>query len=125
MSDKLAKLKELDAQYLFDNPEEFGLPTFEQFRRNPEKYIGREDERLEEVDRGGEQIRNVVQRHIYEIEGYRCKSLEEVERVASQQGIPLRELDYRPEVVPTSAGKCDLLVRFVNKNTRARRREWS
>lgn len=125
MSDKLAKLKELDAQYLFDNPEEFGLPTFEQFRRNPEKYIGREDERLEEVDRGGEQIRNVVQRHIYEIEGYRCKSLEEVERVASQQGIPLRELDYRPEVVPTSAGKCDLLVRFVNKSTRARRREWS
>ena len=121
---KLAKLKELDAQYLFDNPQEFGLPTFDEFRRNPEKYIGRDDERLEAVDRGGEHIRSVVQRHIYEIEGYRCKTLEEVERIASSQGIPLRELDYRPEVVPSSAGKCDLLVRFVNKNTRARRDAW-
>ena len=125
MSDKLAKLKELDAQYLFDNPQEFGLPTFDQFRRNPEKYMGRDDDRLAEVSRGGEHIRGIVQRHVYEIEGYRCKTLEEVERIAANQGIPLRELDYRPEVVPNTAGKCDILVRFVNKNTRAKRKDWA
>jgi hypothetical protein len=124
MSNKLEKLREINSQDIFDNPHEYGLPTFEEFRKDPEKYLGRDDDRLAEVSRGGENIREIVQRHIYEIEGYRCKTLEEVERIAANQGIPLRELDYRPQVVPNSGGKCDILVRFVNKNTRARRNDW-
>lgn len=106
------------------NPEAYGLPSFDQFAKNPNLLVERDDERFTEVDRGSRNLDRHVQRHIYEIEGYRCKSLEEVERIANAQGIPLRELDYRPEVIPQGGGKCDLLVKFVSGAQRARRKLW-
>jgi len=109
---------------VMDRPERYGLPTFDEYRKNEEKYIGRDDDSFREVDRGSDNLRRVVQRHIYEIEGYRCKTLEEVEKVALNQGIPLRELDYRPEMVQAGAGKYDIIVRFVSKNKRENRKLW-
>lgn len=113
-----------DVSELFDNPEAFGMPSFEQFAKNPEKYMGRDDDKLALADAGSRALERHVQKQIYEIEGYRCKSLEEVERIARSQGIPLRELDYRPQVVPTGAGKCDLLVKFISKADREKRKLW-
>lgn len=109
---------------LMADPAAYGLPTFDQFAKNPNLFIDRDDERFIEVDRGSKNLDRHVQRHIYEIEGYRCGTLEEVERIANAQGIPLRELDYRPQVIPQGGGKCDLLVKFVSGPQRARRKLW-
>ena len=119
MSKKITADTQLDD--IYDDPTAFGLPTFDEFRRNSEKYLGRDDDRLAEVSRGSTQLDKHVQKHIYEIEGYRCKSLEEVERIALSQGIQLRELDYVPVVTPTSAGKCDVKVTFKRRNEIAKR----
>lgn len=119
---KIAEAK--DTGEIFDRPEDFGMPTFDEFSKNREKYMGRDDDRLMEVERGSQSMRRNVSRHIYEIEGYRCRSLEEVERIAKEMGINLRELDYRPQVQQASAGKVDLLVRFVSKATREKRKNW-
>lgn len=94
------------------------------FARNREKYLGKEDEALGWVDKGSQILGRHVQRHVYEIEGFRCKSLEEVERVAKNQGIPLKALDYKPEIIPQGGGKCDILVKFVPKHIRERRAAW-
>lgn len=110
---------------LLENPNKFGAPTFDEFVANREKYIGRDDDRFSEADRGSSHLKSVVQRHVYEIEGYRCKTLEEVEKVARNQGINLRELDYRPEVIPLGGGKCDLLVKFISKDEREKRSNWA
>ena len=101
-----------------------GMPTFDQFYRDPSILLGRDDEILASADAGSRNLDRHVQRHMYEIEGYRCKTLEEVERVALSQGINIRELDYRPQVMPTGAGKCDILVRFVSKEQREKRKLW-
>lgn len=98
--------------------------TFDEYCRNRDKYLGKEDEQLGYIDAGSQNLKKRVQKQIYEIEGYRCKTLEEVERVARDRGIPLRELDYRPHVVPQSGGKCDILVRFLPKHTRDKRNAW-
>ena len=103
--------------------EEIQLPTFEEYKRNRDRYLGRADDILSSADAGSKLVKT-VQRHIYEIEGYRCKSLEEVERVAASQGIPLAQLDYRPCIVPQSGHKCDILVKFVPKHTREKRQSW-
>lgn len=125
MSDFKQRLADVqDVSKVFDDPTYYGLPTFEEFSKNSEKYIGRDDDALSQVDAGSKQLDRHVQRHVYEIEGYRCKSLEEVERIATAQGIPLRELDYRPQVQPTGAGKCDILVRFVSRSQRDERAKW-
>jgi hypothetical protein len=102
-----------------------GFPTFEEFSRNVEKYTGRDDDRLAEVDQGHTgHLATVVKKQTYEIEGYKCRTLEEVERIAKEKGIPLKELDYRPQLIPLGAGKADVLVRFISKSKRQTRGEW-
>lgn len=100
------------------------VPSFEEFCKNRDKYLGREDDRFAEADAGANNLKKYTQRHIYEIEGYRCKTLEEVQRVANNQGIPIKSLDYRPEIIPLGGGKCDILVRFVPKHSREKRATW-
>lgn len=119
------KLATATADDIYENPESFGLPKFEDFAKNPEKYLGRDDEKLGEVDRGSEMLNRHVKRHVYEFEGYRCKSLEEVERVAGNQGLKLRELEYTSEVVPLSGGWCDIKVNFMSKSNFEKRKKWA
>lgn len=101
-----------------------GAPTFQEFVKNRDKWMGKDDEKLGLADTGSQILKKHVKKHIYEIEGYRCKNLEEVERVAKSQGIPVSELDYRPEIMPMSGRKCDILVKFVPKHTRDKRETW-
>lgn len=114
-------MSEISFEELVRDPHKFGAPTFEEFKRNREKWLGRDDETLASAEKGSQTLREVVNRYIYEVEGYRCKSLEEVERVAASQGIPLKELDYRPQVIPQGGGKWECVIKFVSKNERARR----
>jgi hypothetical protein len=106
---------------IIENPHKYGFPSFDEFKRNPEQWLGRDDESLAQADVGSTILNKTVRRHIYEVEGYRCKSLEEVERVAASQGIPLRELDYRPVLQQAGAGKYEIVVRFMKKSEIARR----
>jgi len=101
-----------------------GFPSFEKFCANPERYLGKDDDKLAEVDKGGKGINAPTKKHIYEIEGFKCKSLEEVERVAKDFGIPVKDLDYKPEVIPRAGHKCDLYIKFVPKSVREKRADW-
>lgn len=107
---------------LYEDPKAYGIPTFEEFSRDPEKWLGKSTEVFDTAEIGflGRERKN-VRRHKFEIEGYRCATLEEVEKVALSQGIPLRELDYRPQMIPLGGGKCDILVKFVSKEDREKR----
>jgi len=86
--------------------------TFDEFKREFEKFKKHPEEALAQVDHGSDVLRHLVRRHQYEIEGYRCRTLEEVERIAKAQGIPLHDLDYTAHIVPQSSDKCDILVKF-------------
>ena len=107
------------------NPEKYGFPSLENWAKEREKYLGRDDDILASADKGSDLLKRTVHRHVYEIEGYRCKNLEEVERVAKEQGINLKGLDYRPQLVQAGAGKYDIIVRFVAKDEREKRKKWA
>lgn len=124
MSEKLKALGEATFQEVMEDPKKFGLPSFDEFVKNPDTLFGREDERLQEVDRGSTNLNRVVKRYIYEIEGYRCKSLEEVERVARSMGLDLREMDYQPQMETNTGGKFDIKVKFVSRSERLKRQNW-
>lgn len=106
------------------DPEKFGAPTFEQFKKNRERYIGRDDATLAIVDKGSNNLSGMLEKYVYEIEGFRCKNLEEVERIAGDYGINLRDLDYRPELIPQGGGKAKMLIKFVSKEDREKRALW-
>lgn len=124
MSDRLKQFADATFDDVMEDPTKFGLPTFDEFAKNPDLLFGKEDERLTEVERGSTNLNRVVKRYIYEIEGYRCKTLQEVERVARSMGINLRELDYQPQMEPNTSGKFDIKVKFVSKADRQKRQNW-
>lgn len=107
---------------LRENPHKFGAPTFEEFKRNRDKYLGRSDDTLSSIDKGTELLSQYVKRHIYEIAGHRCKTLEEVERIASDYNIPLN--NFTAECLPLGGGKCDFLVKFISPDERKSREDW-
>ena len=101
-----------------------GVPSFSEFAENPEKFRVREDWRFAAIDGAGTELKHLLKKAVYEIEGYRCKSLEEVERVAASQGIPIKSLDYRPELIPLGGGKYNVLIKFIPQETRIKRQQW-
>ena len=122
---RTAKIEDATWEEFSTNPEAFGFPSLERWKTEREKYLGREDDTLASADKGSTLLSKSVKRHVYEIEGYRCKNLEEVERVAREQGINLKALDYRPQLVQAGAGKYDIIVRFVSKTQRDKRDAWA
>jgi len=109
---------------IFTNPQKYNMPTFEEFKKNYEFWTGRADEKFAQVDKGSQNLAKYVKKHVFEIEGRRCKTLEEVERIANDFGIPIKELDYTAEIMPLGGGKCDILVKFMSKAERERRDKW-
>jgi hypothetical protein len=108
-------------QEFMENPNKFGAPTFEEFKRNPEKYVGKSGhhDTFASIDRGSKNLARYVKRHKYELLGYRTEKLEEIERIASENNITLK--DFTAECVPLGGGKCDILVRFVSPEGKYRR----
>lgn len=122
---RIDKIEDATWEEFSSNPERYGFPSLDQWAKQREKYLGTEDDILASADKGSTLLSRSVQRHIYELEGYRCKNLEEVERVAREQGINLKGLDYRPQLVQAGAGKYDIIVRFVSKGQREKRESWA
>ena len=120
----LSKFNSLEMQELMRDPSKYNAPTWEEFKKNPDKYLGKSDQVLATVDKGSHNLQRVVEKYVYEIEGFRCNTLEEVERIAGDYGIPLKQLDYRPELIPQGGGKSKMLVKFVSKDMREKRALW-
>lgn len=120
-----AKMENVTFEEFSANPEAYGFPSFERYQKERDKFVGHEEEILASADKGSTNLNRTISRHVYEIEGYRCKNLEEVERIAKSQGIDLRALDYRPELIQAGAGKFDIIVKFISKNEREKRKAWA
>jgi len=116
----------LEESELASNPNKFGVPTFEQFCQNPERFTGRWDDKFSQVDVGSHYLGKVAKKYIFEVEGVRCKSLEDCERVAIEKGIDLKskEYDYRAMLIPQGGGTADILVKFMRKSEIDSRNEW-
>jgi len=121
---ELDKFHGISTDDIAQNPHKYGAPTFEEFKRNREKYIGRWDDGFSQIERGPDRFRKDLRKIHYEIEGVRCKTLEEVEKRAAEMGINLNTEKYQPEMIPQGGGKYELLVKFVSTDERKRRREW-
>lgn len=112
----MAHFHDAQMEDLQTDPHRFGAPTFEEFCRNREKFMGRGDDIFTQVQNGSQVMRKMIKRQYYEIRGYKCNSLEEVERVAQNEGIALKDLSMRPELRQSYAeGKYDIVVEFVER----------
>jgi hypothetical protein len=107
------------------NPENYGLPTFENFSKNVGKYLGTDEDIFASIDNGSQMgLRGRLNKVSYEVEGHRSNSLERIYSVIRDYGIPFKDLDYQPQIIPCGGGKCDVLVKFLSKHDRSKRAAW-
>lgn len=119
--DILERISTASYDEIMESPNKFGFPTFDEYKKTHENWLGRDDDKLASGDKGGEIVNRFARKFIHEIEGYRTSKIEEVERIAKDHGIPIRELEYKPEFLPLGAGKADVLVKWMSKADRLRR----
>ena len=98
-----------------------GFPTFDQFRKNPDKWRKGTHEVLESADQSSVTFKNSVKRQVYMWRNqYTCKTLEELERVCTSEGYSPKDLQMRPIVKPVNGtsnqGKVEIVIQFWPQN---------
>jgi len=105
----LAKVEDLS-----ENPTKYGLPTFEQFAANPDKYrnVASADELLAQIDKGSLMLGRMVVGHEYWVGYYHVTSLEKAERLLREMGTTISKETFTAELKDIGAGKCKIVVKF-------------
>lgn len=86
---------ETTVQDIFNNPKEYGAPTFAEFKRNPDKYRKSKEHLFAQGDAGSKILGKVIQKHIYYMDGVKCNNVEHAQRVMQDMGIDPDSLEMR------------------------------
>lgn len=112
-----------------ENPTQYGMPTFDEFIRNKEKYLGRHDEVLASID-AGDRNTGAIQKYYIETDcgTIRLDSLEQAERIAIEMGLSIHNESHF-KVDPQYqhgdiAGKHYINVTFRPKHLLLKRANW-
>lgn len=98
---------------IFDNPKKYGMPTFEEFSKNPDKWRKPPEEIFAQVDNGSQFLKNQISKYRFELFGHQTDKLEKLYDIVRDYGIPFTALKIEPQLIPLGGGKCDVLVKFV------------
>jgi hypothetical protein len=108
------ELSKATVEDLASNPNKYGIPTWDQFSADPERFkmALSSSELMAQIDRGSQMLNRHVTHHEYWVGGYRCESLEAADRMLSDMGIAVTSQNFKPEVIDLGAGKCKVKVTF-------------
>ena len=103
------------------DPNMYGLPTFDQYKKDPSKYKMPDDIIFQKVDEGQTKIKS-VKKHNYKIKMasgvvYDCDSLEGVQSIADQEGFHICDLKLKPELreASTTGYEIDVIFEYPPK----------
>lgn len=94
-----------------------GFPTFDQFRKNPDKWRKGTNEVLESADLSSVTFKDSVKRQVYMWRNkYTCKTLEQLETICKSEGYNPKDLQMRPIVKPingtSNQGQVEIVIQF-------------
>jgi len=122
MSEQSEKIQsDIDLELAIDCLIKRGFPTFDEFCKNPDKYRIAKEELFKSVDSSSQVFRNQIKGQKYIWKGdYPCASLEQVERIAKDEGFTIDQLEMRPGVRPINGtdpnGPMEILIQFWPKD---------
>lgn len=77
-----------------------GFPTFDEFRKNPDKYRNRPEEFLESADAADVSFKAQLKKMKHTWRGeYKVDSLEQLQRICNLEGFSEGDIEARPRVV--------------------------
>lgn len=111
---------ELPMGVLIDWATRHGFPTFDQFRKNPDKWRQRADELFESIDNSSMTFKKQIAKQKYMWrDTHECTSLEQVQRICKEEGYSPLDLEMEPRVVPLDGtqqnGRVEITVHFWPK----------
>lgn len=75
-----------------------GFPTFDEFRKYPDKWRKGTDELFKSIDESSITFRKLIKdTKYYWKDQILCKSLEQVERIAREEGFKIQDLEMCPQ----------------------------
>lgn len=86
---------------LMDDPHRFGLPTLEEYMKNPSRWKIKEDEVVDGIDAGD---RNLGCTQEYYVEQYKMDSLEHATQTMRNMAGSVKAFKYDPQVIPAQQG---------------------
>lgn len=106
------------------DPRSYGLPTFEEYAAHPGKWKLKKSDAFAAVDNGPIQIRHLLRKVKFKINGVSVGSLEEAEKAIGDFGYTIDDfefgkpgmtskLKYSSEMIPQGAGKYDVEINFL------------
>lgn len=100
-----------------------GFPTFDEFRKNPDKWRLRPEQLFESADASTQvpHFRKLVSTQKWQWKDqFKCDSLEQIERIAKEEGFQVQDLEMEPlvnRIHGTSAdNQVEIVVRFWPKS---------
>ena len=89
---------------ILKNPNKFGLPTFGQFKKNPDKFRRTANSVMETIFKSLPVARKALVKQEYKVttldkKVYTTKSLEEVERILKNEGLTILDCKWAPQVI--------------------------
>jgi hypothetical protein len=103
------------------NPQAYGLPTYQQFLKNRDLYLGRSDEQMIALSEGPQIGRKDLNKIKFQLHGVDLPNEESVEKALADHGYTLDEIDLEKRdgrlkksinMIPLGGGKFDILVNF-------------
>lgn len=107
------------------NPKAYGLPTFEEFQKNPDLWRAKKDASFSALDAGfaSSKMQNILKKAKFKIHGKSVPSLEYAERAIMDYGYTIEDLKltdgqksklkFEMNMIPQGAGKYDVEVNFL------------
>lgn len=97
-----------------------GFPTFDQFKKDPDKYRVAGNHLFESADASTITLRKALskQKYCWRNE-YKCKSLEQLETIAKNEGYSVDDLEMQPKVYSltgTNQEDIEIVVHFWPKD---------
>ncbi len=118
-----ATLEDLQA-----DPAAYGLPTFEEFCRNKDRWKKRRDHAFIQVDNGPNgSIKTCIKKTRYYVESdgtrYEADSIEAAEKILASEGLDMASngMEWRSELIPLTSHTAEVHVTFRRKCLIARR----
>jgi len=104
----------LTIEDIIANPKKYGAPTFEEFKKNPEKFRRSKEALITSADGGTKNIKG-IKRHTYKVDGIKCESPEHCQRTMIERGLTEKDLNLTVELEDMKNGEIVAHVHFKRK----------
>lgn len=106
---------------LIKDPKKYGFCTFEEYRKDKKRWQFNAEQIFEIVQGAGTNHKKSLKKLRFEVNGHRAETLEQVQRIAREEGLDMRTLDIWPEIIDLGGQWCDILVKFMPREEVQRR----